>query len=153
MDTAWTKIEVGAGEINVQRLEKGEETSSVLDAPERPFVTCTSYILQLVELQEGSPFTLPLFRGAEGGVSRTLFQPSGGSDGLTHVEVVDDVGKPASHYELSADGRLESFQEARAAWVMERTTKEKVLAFQESWTSALNSVAQPDSQSTPSAEP
>jgi hypothetical protein len=153
METAWTKIEVGADKISVQEFQKGEETSKVLDAPERPFVTCTSYILQLAKLQEDSSFSLPLLRGGEGTVNRSLFRSSGGADGLTLVEVTDEEGKPAGTYRLDVDGRLESFQEPQAAWVMERTTKEKVLAFQGSWTSAMGAEVQPDSQVTPGAEP
>jgi hypothetical protein len=153
MDRAWTTVSVGEEKVSVRTFEKGEETSKEVDTPERPFISSPALVLQLARPQPGSEFALPIFHGSEGTVASRLYKVTDASDGRIDIEVVDEDGKPAGNYRLRADGSLDSFKEKGAAWVMERTTKEEVLAFHQSWMSRLSPGAQPDSQSTPGTEP
>jgi hypothetical protein len=145
MDRTWISMAIGPERIDVREMQKGEETSRQIERPGGPFVTCAACILRLAEPREGSTFSLPLFRIPEGTVTRILCTQKTEPSGPTQVDLLDEEGEPAGYYRFGANRRLEAFREVGVRWVMKRSTKENVQAFQESWQKALGAVAQPDS--------
>ncbi len=150
-----SRTKVGQKKISLHLMEQGDETSSELPIPERPFVIGASFLLQLVTLPKDGPFALRVFNPMTGAAANQVFTPTLKPDGTTEVAVANQGEGTAGHYRLDRNHRLLSFREPGSPVLMKRTTRATVEQYKTSILTARSASSRPASQpaSGPASQP